>query len=101
MRNFTRLHINRSLARHGYEVYIQAGTTMVSHVTFTFEELKGDGRYVGPSAVLSDEDAQMLMDELWRAGLRPENGEGTDGHVNALKYHLEDMRKLVFKKTEA
>lgn len=40
--------------------------------------------------------AQSLFDALWSAGLRPNKGEASAAHVEALKYHLEDMRKLVF-----
>ena len=41
--------------------------------------------------------AQSLFDALWKVGFRPHNGESSQAHVEALKYHLEDMRKLVFK----
>ena len=40
---------------------------------------------------------QSLFQALWDAGYRPKNGETSIAHVEALKYHLEDMRKLVFK----
>jgi hypothetical protein len=40
--------------------------------------------------------AQSLFDALWKAGFRPNGGEASAAHVEAMKYHLEDMRKLVF-----
>ena len=44
-----------------------------------------------------DTDAmQILFQSLWDAGLRPSNGEGNGGHIDSIKYHLEDMRKLAF-----
>jgi hypothetical protein len=43
---------------------------------------------------LDSEDAQQLMNALWDAGLRPANGESSKAHVDALKAHLEDMRKI-------
>lgn len=46
---------------------------------------------------LSQKELQYLMDSMWRKGIRPSNGEGSVGEIGALKYHLEDMRKLVFK----
>lgn len=46
--------------------------------------------------LLSD-GAQSLFDALWRVGFRPNKGESSAAHVEALKYHLEDMRALVFK----
>jgi hypothetical protein len=46
---------------------------------------------------LSSEAGQSLFDALWKCGYRPNKGESSLAHVDALKYHLEDMRKLVFK----
>lgn len=42
-------------------------------------------------------EAQELFNLLWSMGLRPKDGTGNGGHIESLKYHLEDMRKLVFK----
>lgn len=45
-----------------------------------------------------DTDAgQSLFNALWQVGFRPHKGESGIAHVEALKFHLEDMRKLVFK----
>ena len=52
-----------------------------------------------PTARLALEDAQSLMDDLWRAGLRPSEGTGSAGAFAAQARHLEDMRTLVFKHT--
>ena len=41
--------------------------------------------------------AQKLMDSLWNCGLRPAAGKGSEGQLAAVKYHLEDMRRLLFK----
>ncbi len=46
---------------------------------------------------LHGDGAQSLFDALWSVGFRPHKGEASSAHVEALKYHLEDMRKLVFK----
>jgi len=46
---------------------------------------------------LKQEEVQLLMDDLWRCGVRPSSGIGSVGQLEAVKYHLEDMRKLVFK----
>lgn len=40
----------------------------------------------------------QLMDELWRAGIRPSNGEGSVGMIGSLKDHLNDMRIIAFNK---
>lgn len=47
---------------------------------------------------LTEEDCRALMDELWAAGIRPSNGEGSVGVVAALKHHLDDMRTVAFHK---
>jgi len=50
-----------------------------------------------PSVRVTLSEAQEIMDELWRNGLRPSEGSGSAGQLASVKYHLEDMRKLVFK----
>lgn len=61
----------------------------------TFEPLE-QGMFCEPTAHLSGDTAQQLMDELWRAGIRPTEGAGSAGSLAATKAHLEDMRTLVF-----
>lgn len=46
---------------------------------------------------LKPSQAQSLMDALYEAGFRPTQGGPTTGQLEALRYHLEDMRRLVFK----
>lgn len=53
------------------------------------------GTYLDPTLRLQPEQAQRLMDELWRAGLRPNDGDGGPAQVNALRLHLNDMRAIV------
>jgi len=63
----------------------------------TFEPLKEGERFpTEPTFKMRDDEMQMLMDEMWRNGIRPTE-VGTAGQLDAMKYHLEDMRKLVFK----
>jgi len=38
------------------------------------------------------------MDSLWDCGLRPSEGTGSAGALSATQKHLDDMRKIVFKK---
>lgn len=49
-----------------------------------------------PCMRLTTNEAQSLMDELWSAGLRPSEGNGSAGAMAATQKHLEDMRTLVF-----
>jgi hypothetical protein len=44
---------------------------------------------------LSYHQAQLLIDDLWQAGVRPTDKVDDKGELKATKYHLEDMRRLV------
>jgi len=64
------------------------------------EELEDSERYTvpwKPFMKLNKKTVQDLFNQMWSAGFRPKDGTGNSGHVEAMKYHLEDMRKLVFK----
>jgi hypothetical protein len=50
-----------------------------------------------PTLSMRQDEAQQLMDELWRVGLRPSEGTGSAGAMAAVQAHLADMRALVFK----
>lgn len=41
--------------------------------------------------------AQQLMNSLWDVGIRPAQGQGSAGQLEATRAHLDDMRALVFK----
>jgi len=56
------------------------------------------GKLYNPLMLLENTEAQQLIQTLWDAGLRPNNGEGTSAQIESIKYHLEDMRKLAFRK---
>ena len=50
-----------------------------------------------PTLLLRGKTAVALMNALWSAGLRPTVGRhDSQSQVEAMKYHLEDMRRLVF-----
>ena len=55
------------------------------------------GERSDPFLSLSGNEVQKLMDELWRVGIRPSNGEGNVGQIGAIENHLHDMRKIVQK----
>jgi len=58
-----------------------------------------EGADVGePTFRMSPAEAQVLMDSLWDCGLRPSEGTGSAGALSATQKHLDDMRKIVFKK---
>jgi hypothetical protein len=50
-----------------------------------------------PTMQVETFELQGLMDELWKAGIRPSSGEGNVGQIGAIEKHLNDMRKLVEK----
>lgn len=58
--------------------------------------LEEQGRMIEPTFSLEPEEAQELMDDLWRIGFRPSEGTGSAGALAATQKHLEDMRKIAF-----
>lgn len=69
-------------------VSVAAPLTMVP-----FEE----GCYLAdPTMRMTTEEAQMLIDELWRCGLRPSEGTGSAGSLAATERHLKDMQRITF-----
>ena len=60
-----------------------------------FVELQ-PGEIAEPMLTIQQEDAQLLMDELWSVGLRPSEGTGSAGSLAATERHLRDMQKLTF-----
>ena len=47
----------------------------------------------GPSWAWSEVEAQQIMDELWRTGIRPQDGRGSGAQVEAMQVHLHDLRR--------
>ncbi len=43
------------------------------------------------------EQAQVLMDDLWNAGVRPTEGAGSAGAMRAAQAHIADLRRVAFK----
>jgi len=55
------------------------------------------GKYITPTALLTLRQAQQLVDELYRCGIRPSNGSGSAGSLAATEAQLKDMRTIAFK----
>ena len=51
---------------------------------------------IQPTFSLEYETAELLMNQLWAAGIRPEADVGTQSMIKVTQAHLEDMRRLVF-----
>lgn len=77
------------------ELLKQERHRVVTGLTFT-EVGAYDWPQPEPFCLLSRATGQELMDELWRAGLRP-TWEGTEGQAAATQKHLQDMRVIVGK----
>jgi len=60
----------------------------------TLRELKDGENLNEPTMRLRNEEAQQLIDELWRCGLRPSEGTGSAGSLAATEKHLADMQKI-------
>lgn len=60
-----------------------------------------EGVLTPPAMRLSIDAGQKLMDELWRAGLRPSEGTGSAGALAATERHLRDMQKIAFSVLES
>lgn len=58
------------------------------------------GMVMVETGVIDPTAAQVLMDDLWAAGLRPTEGKGSAGSLKATEKHLEDMRRIVSKKLD-
>jgi hypothetical protein len=39
---------------------------------------------------------QMLMDDLYRSGLRPTDAQGSTGQLAAVQEHVKDLRQITF-----
>jgi hypothetical protein len=83
----------------GVEVFISA-LDLPRSKRYVVRELEFDelepGLTCAPLFELSMKDAQHLMDSLWFCGLRPSEGTGSAGSLEATQSHLEDMRKIAF-----
>ncbi len=53
-----------------------------------------DGQLIDAAATIQANEAQQLIDELWRCGLRPSEGTGSAGSLAATERHLRDMQAI-------
>ena len=79
----------------GVDLLIRQGDSV--GIDVTMKKVKSNVA-VSPTVSIGIDEAQTLMDDLWAAGLRPTEGSGSAGSLRATERHLNDMRKIVFKK---
>jgi hypothetical protein len=96
-----RLFIQRSDYAGGLDLYLETGhepAAVALPVVFKTVDL---GQITQPTIQIHRRDSaeflQNLMDQLWMMGIRPAGRKAADEQVKAIQYHLEDMRRLVFK----
>lgn len=86
----------------GFAVWIDA-VDVVTNKTWTATQInmKETKQYEADGEspmMLSLDNAQLLMDNLWEVGIRPSEGSGSAGSLAATQKHLNDMRTIAFNK---
>lgn len=82
---------------YGYDLYIEKDGSIAKEIVFEEKKHERFARTL-PVLTISKREAQVLIDDLWNAGLRPTEGSGSAGSLAATQRHLEDMRTIAFKK---
>lgn len=95
MNDRTEFFVERVLYGHYLNVYVRQGIGVAQPIVFKDQE--SDLEISPPALQIGMTAAQQLMDELWRAGLRPSEGSGSAGALAATERHLKDMQRIVFK----
>lgn len=84
---------------YGHELYIMnehhdGGRDFVSHIELTRIQPGG----LAPESSIPPEDVeqflQAMLNAAWKIGLTPTGFEDHKSELTAVRYHLEDMRKL-------
>jgi hypothetical protein len=86
-----RVHMLCNLLGSGKQAIAQE----IEFVEVTREQEGGD---FPPAFTLPMDAAQQLIDELWKAGLRPTEGAGSAGQLASTERHLSDMRMIALHK---
>jgi len=68
----------------------------ICYAPAVFEPLPASDDMAQPTMTLERRVAQTLLDALCGAGMRPTGQPDAAPTINAIKAHLEDMRRLVF-----
>lgn len=82
----------------GVELIFRKGDQFGTGIVFV--EKSPAAEIIGPTCEISMDEAQTLMDDLWRCGLRPTEGAGSSGAMRATENHISDLRKIIFKTME-
>lgn len=103
MSEVSRINIERSYFTGAVAVYLSDTDQKTRHELVATEIIMKPidlGDLVAPSFTVPTAAMQALMNELWVAGFRPaENLNSTQGKVETMQAHLNDLRTLLFKKS--
>lgn len=89
------VHVEKSLYENGYRLYMMHGNNRITNVSFTQEPMEEGVPFNEPTALIPKPVAQAMMQAMWAAGLRPDNGEDSVAHIAALKAHITDLQTIV------
>ncbi|NKE69876.1 hypothetical protein [Candidatus Manganitrophus noduliformans] len=102
MNEHIRFQANRSFSIFGIDLLVGLedfnGQIVATGKPIEFNSYVAGRRVEAPTLSLKDGEAQLLMDELWKVGIRPSSGQGSVGQLAATERHLSDMRTIVFDK---
>jgi hypothetical protein len=96
------LHAERSFAEDCVRLYAinrDGGKLAYVHSPCVTHDV-APGSIIEPMVKVSMASVQGLMEELWRMGVRPNNGEGGPAQVEAMKEHINDLRRMAFGRGE-
>lgn len=87
------------LPMDGFQVWIFERNNDGLHVAdpVTIRRVEQEGVTFPPTLQLSSNAAQTLLDDLWVAGLRPTDYHDTRGEVTAMRAHIADLQRIVFR----
>lgn len=81
-----------SIFSRTFEIFIHQGESYCCDLTMRTTDTAQP--HAATPVRLCDTEAQQLMDDLYRAGVRPSEGQGSAGQLSATQAHLADMRKI-------
>ncbi len=99
MSNHIEWHAQDNISWDAIELYASCkidGKRFILTTDFTQKELEPGYMIDAPTLRLVGDEAQQIMNELWRIGIRPKNGSGAVAHTEAISAHLADMRTIAF-----
>lgn len=88
--------VQREIRIRGWLLHLGDRQGMIDSRTGQRVEYPEGSRVDAEPFALNDNAAQQLMNSLWNAGIRPENGTGGPAQAEAMQGHLADLRAIAF-----